>query len=150
MRKLTNNFTLDELLVSQTAARLGLDNTPSPEVVEELTRLCRLILQPLRDDAQRPVVISSGFRSNKVNKAVGGARFSAHLYGRAADLTIPGEAPRETCRRIVRLDLPFDQLILEFDAWVHVAIAAPGDEPRRQQLTARRTGGGTTYSQGSI
>lgn len=150
MRKLTSNFTLDELLVSQTAARLGLDNTPPPEAIAELERLCTLILQPLRDNAQRPVVISSGYRANKVNKAVGGAKFSAHLYGRAADLTIPGESPRDTCRRIVTLDLPYDQVILEFDAWVHVAIAAPKTEPRREQLTARRTGGGTTYTRGPI
>jgi hypothetical protein len=150
MKKLTSNFTLDELLVSQTAARLGLDNTPPPEVVDELARLCQLVLQPLRDAAQRPVVISSGYRANKVNKAVGGARLSAHLYGRAADLIIPGETPRATCERIVALNLPYDQVILEFDAWVHVAIAAPGVEPRRQQLTARRTGGGTTYLKGLV
>lgn len=150
MQKLTSNFSLDELLVSQTAARLGLDNTPPPAVVEELTRLCRLILQPLRDAAQRPIVISSGYRSNKVNKAVGGAKFSAHLYGRAADLTIPGETPRATCQRIVDLKLPYDQVILEFDAWVHVAIAAPGAEPRLEQLTARRVSGSTSYLKGLV
>jgi zinc D-Ala-D-Ala carboxypeptidase len=148
MQKLTSNFSLDELLVSQTAARLGLDNTPSPEVVEELRRLCQLVLQPLRDAAQRPIVISSGYRARKVNKAVGGARLSAHLYGRAADFTIPGETPRATCERIVALGLPFDQVIQEFDRWVHVAIAPAGGAPRRQVLTARRVGGGTIYEQG--
>lgn len=148
MTKLTSNFTLDELLVSQTAARLGLDNTPPPAVVKELTRLCQLVLQPLRDAAQHPIVISSGYRSNKVNKAVGGAKASAHLYGRAADFTIPGEAPRVTCQRIIDLGLPYDQVIQEFDQWVHVAIAPADGAPRRQVLTARRVGGGTIYEQG--
>lgn len=149
MRKLTSNFTLDELTVSQTAARKGLDNTPPPEVVEQLLRLCKLVLQPLRDAAQRPVVITSGYRSRKVNKEVGGAKYSAHIYGRAADLIIPGESPLLTARRIVALNLPYDQLIMEFDAWVHVSIAADG-EPRRQQLVARYGGGGTIYEERPI
>jgi zinc D-Ala-D-Ala carboxypeptidase len=148
MIKLTSSFYLDELLVSQTAARLGLDNTPPPEVVVELQRLCQLILQPLRDSVGHPIVVSSGYRARKVNKAVGGAKASAHLYGRAADFTIPGEAPRVTCQRIIDLGLPFDQVIQEFDRWVHVAIAPAGGAPRRQVLTARRVGGGTIYEQG--
>lgn len=148
MTKLTSNFTLDELTVSQTAARLGLDNTPPPEVIVELQRLCEMILQPLRDVVGRPIVVSSGYRARKVNKAVGGAKFSAHLYGRAADFTIPGEAPRVTCQRIIDLGLPYDQVIQEFDRWVHVAIAPTDGAPRRQVLTARRVGGGTIYEQG--
>jgi hypothetical protein len=70
------------------------------------------------------------------------------MYGRAADFTIPGETPRATCERIVALGLPFDQVIQEFDRWVHVAIAPAGGAPRRQVLTARRVGGGTIYEQG--
>jgi zinc D-Ala-D-Ala carboxypeptidase len=149
--RLSLNFMLDELLVSQTAARRGLANVPPPDVVEELRRLCEELLQPLRDALGVPVVVTSGYRSRAVNAAVGGAVNSAHLHGRAADIVVPGMAPVMVCRRIVELALPFDQVIEEFGAWTHVAIAPPGAAPRRQQLTARRSGtGSTVYTAGPI
>jgi hypothetical protein len=142
---------LDELVVSQTAARRGLPNVPSEEVIAELRRLCAEILQPLRDAVGVPVIVSSGYRSRTVNAAVGGANQSAHLYGRAADISVPGLTPVMVCRRIVGLGLPFDQVIEEFGAWTHVAIASPGASPRQQQLTARRSGNGSTvYTVGPI
>lgn len=139
---LSRNFTLAELVHSQTAARRGLDNTPPPEVVAELERLARTVLQPLRDRLARPIVVSSGYRSPAVNRAVGGARESAHLFGRAADITVPGMTSREVCKAIVDGGLPFDQCIDEFGSWCHVAIAA--SVPRRQQLEARRAANGRT------
>jgi hypothetical protein len=139
------------MVVSQTGARRGLDNTPPPELVDELERLTTLILQPLRDRLGQPVVITSGYRSPEVNAAVGGARNSAHLYGRAADIYVPTMSTVELARTIVSMNLPFDQLIDEFSSWVHVAIAPKDTAPRRQQLTARRSpNGGTWYTYGSI
>lgn len=148
--RLSRHFTLDELTVSQTAARLGLDNEPPAAAVVELQRLCELVLQPLRDSIGKPVVISSGYRSPEVNRAVGGAVASDHLVGRAADLIVPGVPIRRVCARIAELRLPFRQLIDEFgpSGWVHVAIPARGDTPARQMLAARRgSDGRTQYAQ---
>ncbi len=146
--KLSPNFELSELLHSQEAIRRGIDNTPTSTIVAELQRLAQLILQPLRDHVGRPIVISSGYRSPALNVAVGGARESAHMQGRAADITVPGMKPREVCLAIVELGLPFDQVISEGGAWCHVAIAGPGARPRREQLTAIFGPGGVTYLQG--
>lgn len=143
--KLSANFYLSECLLSQTATRLGLDNAPGATQIAELQRLARTVLQPLREHLARPIVVSSAYRSPAVNQAVGGAANSAHIHGRAADIVVPGMPPREVCLAIVALGLPFDQVISEFGAWCHVAVAAPGVEPRRQQLTAVRGLTGTTY-----
>lgn len=142
--KLTSHFTLDEMLVSQTAARRGITNIPTPDVVEELRRLCELILQPLRDSLDRPVLVSSGYRSPELNRAVGGAKNSCHMFGRAADISVPGMTVYGVCHRIVSLHLPFRQCIDEFNAWVHVSIEPTGQPPRQQMLTARRAANGRT------
>ena len=147
---LSPNFTLDELTVSQTAARLGLSNVPPPAVVGELRRLAETILQPLRNHLGRPVVVSSGYRSPDVNRAVGGALASAHMSGRAADITVPGMTPLEVCQAIRAMGLPFDQLLHEFRAWTHVAIAPPGVAPRGELLTAIRGPVGVYYERGLV
>ncbi len=148
-RRLSSNFTLDEMTASQTAARRGLNNTPTALVEEELERLVLTILQPLRDKIGRPLVISSGYRSPSVNSSVGGSRESAHVFGRAADISVPGMPTQELARFIVGLSLPFDQLINEFDSWIHIAIPMQGIVPRREQLTARRSPtGATLYTKG--
>lgn len=141
---MTENFTLQEFLASQTAARLGIANVPPPEAVEELRRLCTTVLQPLRDALGRPVIVSSGFRSTKLNRAVRGARESCHMAGRAADISVPGMTVRQVCHRIISLDLPVRQVIDEFGAWVHVSIEPAGIAPRRQMLLARRAANGHT------
>ena len=146
--KLSPNFTLDEMVVSQTGSRLGLHNVPPPWAIKELQRLATLILQPLRDHLSRPIVVTSGYRSPDVNVAVGGAANSAHLDGRAADIIVPGMTPLEVCFAIKDLGLPFDQLIHEFRAWTHVAVAREGAAPRRELLTAIRGPYRTVYTQG--
>lgn len=146
--KLSPSFDLSEFVISQTATRLGMDNRPPPGAIASLQRLARTVLQPLRDHLGRAIVVSSGYRSPDVNRAIGGASNSAHMHGLAADIVVPGLPPREVCLLIVALDLPFDQVISEFGAWCHVAIAASGVAPRRQQLTAVRGLTGTTYLRG--
>jgi zinc D-Ala-D-Ala carboxypeptidase len=142
--QLSPHFTLAELTASQTAARKGLDNTPSPKVQGNLVRLANS-LEAIREAAGKPVRISSGFRSEQVNKAVGGAPTSKHIEGLAADINIPGMAPIELALLVARMGLPFDQIILEYDSWVHVGLS---DGPPRNELLTIRTG--TGYMKGIV
>jgi zinc D-Ala-D-Ala carboxypeptidase len=139
---LSKNFTLDELTVSQEAARSGLKNIPNADQTESLRLLCENILQPLRDRARKPLVVSSGFRSVSVNRRIGGSATSQHCKGQAADFTIPGLSVADTVELIRKMGLPVDQCIEEFGRWVHVSY---GPRHRKQFLKARRVGGKTQY-----
>ncbi|MHA7114745.1 D-Ala-D-Ala carboxypeptidase family metallohydrolase [Pseudomonas promysalinigenes] len=139
---ITPHFTLREMTVSQTAARGGLDNTPTPEAMSNLRLLCQA-LEQVRALFGRPVIISSGYRSPEVNGRVGGVRNSQHITGLAADFTIFDVDNREVVRRVSESGVAFDQLILEFDSWVHLSVSQAA--PRRQVLTIRK---GTGYLQG--
>ena len=132
--QLSKNFTLIELITSQEAARRGLDNTPTPQVITNLTNLVKNVLQPLRDLVGIPIVISSGYRSSAVNSAIGGAKNSEHMTGCAADFTIPGKTNKETAQ-LIMYNLTFNQLILEFYradnpyyGWVHCSYSASGNK----------------------
>jgi hypothetical protein len=140
--KLTANFTLEEFLVSQTAERHGIDLTPPHEVVENLRRLCEGCLQPLREATNRPIFISSGYRSPDLNSLIGGSKTSAHMAGNAADFIVSGLTPYDTCKLIVEMGLPYDQVIHEFGRWVHLGVA---DILRGEELTAYRKDGKTRY-----
>lgn len=148
---LSKNFTLDEFLISQTASRLGIDNTPPEDVVENLTALVENILQPLREELG-PVVISSGYRSPELNRAVGGAVNSEHLTGCAADINIPTMGNDELAEYI-RDNLDFNQVILEFytlgkpqSGWVHVSYSTVHN--KNECLTATKQNGKTVYLKG--
>ncbi len=141
--RLTANFTLAEL----TKTRFDLDNTPSPQVVENLRTLCEKVLQPLRD-AVGPVNVTSGYRSKLVNQAVNGARNSDHLWGYAADLQSPDGDHRKIYDWL-KANAMFSQLIYEFGndtqpQWVHVSYN-PNDL-KREILRARNVGKRVTYS----
>ena len=144
--KLTNNFSLQELLKSQTALRKGIDNKPAdPSVITNLQVLCEKVLQPVRDHFGKPVVINSGYRSPKLNKAIGGSNKSQHTKGEAADIEIPGLSNKELAEYIED-NLPFDQLILVFyngvdpnSGWVHVSYVNDSDN-RKQTLTINKNG----------
>lgn len=138
---LTKNFTLSELIISQTAARRGLDNSPSELVKSNLKLLAEKVLQPVRDNFNKPVVISSGYRSPAVNTAVGGSSKSQHILGQAADFIIPG-IDNYVVANWIKNNLKYDQLILEFylggnSGWVHVAYSV---EHKMQNLTINRFG----------
>jgi len=135
---ITPHFTLDEMTVSQLAARDGFDNNPPPEARATLQLLCGA-LEQVRALFGAPIIISSGFRSERVNRLIGGATNSQHVQGLAADFTVIEVSPRETVRRISESAVPFDQLILEFDRWVHLSVAR--GTPRRQVLTMRKGSG---------
>ncbi|OGB23368.1 MAG: peptidase M15 [Burkholderiales bacterium RIFCSPLOWO2_02_FULL_57_36] len=142
--KLSTHFTLEELTFSETAARHNLDNVPSQKVIENLKRVAT-VLEQIRAVVNRPIMVSSGYRSPAVNRAVGGSMSSAHMQGLSADIRAAGMTPRELAEAIKHNAVKFDQLILEFDRWVHVGLAV--DEPRNQVLTIRF---GTGYMQGLV
>ncbi|SKB68342.1 D-Ala-D-Ala carboxypeptidase family metallohydrolase [Dyadobacter psychrophilus] len=136
---LSNNFNLTELLRSQTATRKRFDEQfdPGPQIIENLRALCSNILQPLREHLDLPLFISSGFRCARLNRAVGGAQKSQHLFGQAADLeAVVGITNRDIFEAIKTSELPFDQLIWEFGneeepSWVHVSFS---ERNRRQVI----------------
>ena len=146
--QLSEHFELAEFLVSETAARRGIANEPTAEVIENLRRLCQLVLEPLRVSLKRPVVITSGYRSLALNRSVGGSPTSHHMQGRAADLIVPGMAPLAVCHAVQRLKLPCVQIIHEFGRWTHLSVAISNE--RTQLLTAKLVQGKTIYETGLI
>ncbi len=139
-------FSIQELTKSATAVRKGIDNSPSTQVVENLTALIEMVLDPLREAYGKPIIVTSGYRCEKLNRAVGGAANSQHVKGEAADIRSVQDTPEENKKLfdlIVKLKLPFDQLINEHNYdWVHVSFGA---RHRRQKLKAVRKNGKTTY-----
>lgn len=129
---LSLNFSLEELTFSQQAARNGLDNTPPPEVLKRLTNTAKQ-LELVRKLLNQPINISSGYRSPLVNKAVGGAAKSQHLSGEAVDFTAPKfGTPRQIVEKIKSSNILFDQVIFEFDRWVHISFSESAN--RKQAL----------------
>jgi hypothetical protein len=136
--KLTPHFTLEELTVSDIAARKGWDNTPNEAEMQNLTRLAHL-LEMVRDALGVPIIVNSAFRSKQVNDAVGSKDSSQHRFGCAADIRVPGMTPRDVCKLIIARGVPFDQLIQEFyeegkpGGWTHISV------PNSANGTARRS-----------
>lgn len=140
--KLSKDFELWEFTVSREAAKKGLNNTPATWHIANLKALCLNILQPLRDATGKSIVISSGYRSQTVNQLIGGSETSQHTQGQAADFRITGLSVADTIALIKKLDLPYDQLIDEYSAWVHVSY---GPKQRREFLRARYKNGETVW-----
>jgi len=147
--RLSANFTLHEMIKSETALRLGLDNIPPETIITNLQILCANVLQPIRNHFQTGVKVNSGYRSPEVNIAVGGSPTSDHCLGMAADIEIPGLANFELATWI-KENLFFKQLILEFytvgvpdSGWVHVSYD-PGNL-RGQVMTAIKQNGKVLY-----
>jgi hypothetical protein len=144
---LSKHFTLEELTFSQTAARLGIENTPDSDTLSNLRGLSNF-LEAIREKIKKPIYITSGYRSHELNKKIGGSKTSAHISGLAADIIAPSYGtPADLAEIIAALDLAFDQLILEFGKWVHVSVA---EKPRGQILTAINTSKGVAYRAGLV
>lgn len=142
--KLSDYFTLEELTHSEIAVRRGLDNTAPPDVLPHLVLLAQA-LDKVRKVLGVPVIISSGYRSVEINKAVGGVATSAHCQGWAADFIAPAfGTPQEVATAIKGAGIPFDQLIYE-GTWCHLSIAPA---MRGNVLTAHFRPGGVAYSEG--
>ena len=135
--QLSKDFWLNEFLISQTAKRLGLDNSPTKQVIDNLKLLATEVLQPIRDKIGRPIIVTSGYRSPSVNRAVGGSRTSQHMSGQAADIICPGMPAIELCMYAEK-QVVFDQLIYEFDSWCHISFVK--GQNRKHVFTINRTG----------
>ena len=151
---LTANFSLAEMIKSETALRHDMDNTPGEVEIANLKALAENVLQPVRDHFGKGVKVNSGFRHPEVNAKVGGSKTSDHCQGQAADIEIPGVANADLAQWIVD-NLDFRQVILEFytpgipdSGWVHVSYVA-GDN-KKQVLTATKKDGKTVYLPGLI
>lgn len=150
--KLSEHFDLNEFTRSDFAKRNNINNLPNAEQTDNLRELCEKVLEPIRKHFQIPILISSGFRSKELNKAIGGASNSQHTSGEAVDIDHDLSANVVNNRMIfdfIKNNLVFDQLIYEFGTstnpdWVHVSYASNGKQ-RNQILRAIKHGGKTTY-----
>lgn len=143
--KLSTHFYLSEFKRSDIAAEQGIDNKPDLTQIENLKYLCDMVLEPIRANFDSPIDISSGFRSLELNKAVGGTESSQHLALKghaAADFTVRGFSVSEAFEYIRTSNLPFDQVINEFDKWIHISVY----RPRGNALVAEKDSGKTKYS----
>lgn len=139
--KLSPHFTLKELIHSDAAIKLGIDNTPPNEVISPLTIVCCRMLEPVRDHFQRAFVPNSGYRCPELNYALRGSKTSQHMSGQAVDFEIPGIANYDLAHWI-SMNLIYDQLILEnytsgnpSSGWVHCSIVS--GKNRMQCLTIK-------------
>ena len=131
-------FTLEEMTVSQTAARRGIDNTPTGKVLSNLSDTANHMLHVRSLLGNKPIIVSSGYRSPALNKAVGGSNNSAHTIGWAVDFTCPGFGnPLKIAKALAASDLQYDQLIHEFNSWVHISF---DPRMRQQDLTINSSG----------
>ena len=152
MTALSPHFSLEEMTASQEAVRKGIDNTPSPFIIERLRETCTQ-LEVARGLIGQPLIVSSGYRSPALNALLGGAPDSAHCQGFAVDFICPAYGdPLKICKAIDAAHIPFDQLIQEganpekgYSGWVHISFAIP---MRQEVLTASFTATGTHYQEG--
>jgi len=147
---LSKNLTLAEVTNSDTAKRLGINNQPTPEHLENLKLLAEKVFQPIREHFGKPIGISSGFRSVELNAKIGGSKSSQHCQGKALDIDgdIFGGISNKLIFEYIRKSCTFDQLIWEFGTenhpdWVHVSYNEGNN--RKQVLRAVKIGGKTVY-----
>jgi zinc D-Ala-D-Ala carboxypeptidase len=134
---LSEHFSLEEFVVSNTAVRAGVDNTPSPQIVENLKILAKGLEDVRHVLGDKPIRITSGYRCARLNALVGGSKTSDHMLGLAADIQCPEfGTPLEVCRAIAAAgNIGFHQVIHEYGAWCHVSFPKTEDAPTRELLT---------------
>ncbi len=139
----TPNFSLQELLLTSNRKFDNEQYNPPAEIIENLRALCVNVLQPLRDALGTPVNLNSGYRCPSLNRAIGGAKNSQHMSGQAADIVDFTNGNEYLFKKIKELNLPFDQMIDEFNfRWVHVSYDPSRN--RRQILQAQKDANGKT------
>lgn len=149
--KLSDHVTYREATESYTAKRLGIKNVPSEDQMWNMIRLCSGIFEPLRLWVGGPVKINSFFRSEELNKAIGGSSKSQHCHGQAIDVDdVYGHKTNAEMYEYIKNNLSFDQLIWEFGDpdnpdWLHVSYISP-EKNRGRCLKAERVNGKTMYS----
>jgi hypothetical protein len=139
---LSQNFTLQELVESPTATRQNIKEqfTPSDAVVSNLKKLSINVLEPIHEKLGE-VRVSSGYRCKRLNKLIGGAINSQHVEGKAVDFTIKGLTVQQLFDQIISLNIVFDQIILEFDRWIHISYSSKN---RIEKLKAIKNSSGKT------
>ena len=149
--QLTKHFSLKEFTKSQTADRKGLDNTPPQDIIPKLSFLATQILEPLRERIQKPIIITSGYRSPELSLAIGSSQLSQHSKGEAVDIEALGMSTLNLAEMIIN-HFEFDQVILECykkgdmnSGWVHVSLKS-GDN-RKEVLTYTKEKG---YEKGLV
>lgn len=155
--QITKNFHMSELVRSTTAAKRGVNNEPSEQHKKNLIEATKNLFQPTRDALGSPIIVSSGYRSPALNRAVGGSSTSAHSHGFAIDFTCPSYGnTRKIAEFLVKhfkeKGIKYDQIILEFPdssgSWVHLGYKNGAGRQRCQVLTAKRINGRTKYLSG--
>ena len=146
MTDLTENFTLEEMTASQTAVRLDFDEqfSPADSIKDNLKALCENVLEPIRSLASCSIRISSGYRCERANEAIKGAKTSQHLKGQAADISARCLDTEELYTLIKESNIIYDQLLQEYGRWVHISFTSVG-ENRMQRLRAIKVDGITKY-----
>ena len=139
---LTKHFTLEEMIFSEYAVRNRVDNDPTLEIIDALRDTCIKVIEPLRIAIGKPIKITSGYRSKELNKLIGGSKTSQHCFGQAVDIQVQGISTEDLFQKIIELKLPYDQIIQEFDSWVHCSYR---ENPRGEKLTATKVKGKTIY-----
>ncbi len=146
MTKLTEHFSLEEMYYSDTALAMNINNKPNAQETAHLKELCEKILEPLRVGIGFPIIVNSGYRGPKLNAAIpGSSKTSAHQYGYAVDVVCPkyGNA-KEFCKYVVKFlndnKIAFDQVIYEFDSWVHIGVRNGKGLQRKQVITINKKG----------
>lgn len=135
---LSEHFTLEELTVT---SHREFDNIPKAGELANLMRVAALLEQVKVLLGGKPVMINSGFRSKQVNDSVGSKDSSQHRIGCAADIRVPGMTPKQVVEAIIASDIPYDQVIREFDSWTHISVPnTTTDKPRRQALIIDKQG----------
>jgi hypothetical protein len=148
--QLSENLSLAEVIRSETAKRKGVSNMPTPEHIENFKKLAENIFQPIRKHFGKPIHISSGYRSDALNKAIGGSKTSQHCKGEAIDIDMDGTSiTNAQVFNFIKDNLNFDQMIWEFGTdknpdWVHVSYNSTGKQ-RKQILKAVKVNGKTSY-----
>ena len=151
MKNISENISYKEATRSITAIRLGLDNKPNDYELTNMQVLAEKVFQPLRKWVNDPIKINSFFRSEELNKAIGGSSRSQHCEGRAIDIDDTyGHASNAEMFHWIKENLDFDQMIWEFGDdenpdWVHVSYVSE-DSNRKRCLKAERINGKTKYT----
>lgn len=147
--KLSKHFSLNEFLRSETGDRLGIDNVPSDDDIENMKMLCDGLLEPIRSMVQSSIFISSGYRSPTLNRQIGGSSTSDHCLGKAADFVVRGKNCRDVAHLIINSGMVFNQLILEYPSenqpngvWLHISFK---EGNKREVLTVRKINGNRVY-----
>lgn len=134
--KLSLNFNLEEFTTSETAIRKGIDNIPSDEIIANIIVLCSNVLEPLEELINKQIIISSGYRSKELNSEIGGAKNSQHVEGKAADIKVKDISTEDLFQIIIKSEIEYDQIIQEFDKWVHISYNE--GKNRKQKLRATK------------